>query len=155
MFVSLNTIPANSPAMVLEGSFYLRMVQGSVKSWENVSRWGASRTTFQARLSQGHSCRNVGTFLWDAKELRKQETPLSLGEIAELGPFQTSWFNISTLSDAHFHSDKDKHFHHFLHVPTKHISSRYVSEQNGISVCTQEFSKGQDRCEVRAKAAKG
>lgn len=57
----LNTIPANSPATFLEGSFCPGVVQGSVKSWENVSGWGASRTNFQARLSQGHCCRNVGT----------------------------------------------------------------------------------------------
>lgn len=64
-----------------------RAVQGSVKSWENMSGWGVSRTNFQARLSQGHFWRDVGTFLWDTKELRKQEMCLSLEEVAELGPF--------------------------------------------------------------------
>lgn len=69
-------------------------------------------------------------------------------KLAELGPFQASQFkhlNTSTLRDARFLSgrNRDKHFHHFSHVPTKHIYS-LVSEQNCISLYPQEFRRGQN-----------
>lgn len=73
---------------------------------------------------------------------------------AELGPFQASWFkhsNISTLTDAHFLSgrNRDKLLHHFYMYRLNTYS--LVSEKNCIGLYPQEFRKRQNGWNIKSK----